>query len=523
MLTRQSTELSQQYYQRLQNSSIKYATSSGYEDVTYDYLMGQTTSGHITDDFFEQLMTGADNNVPIKTENRMILTNNYGEVVVNDDMARYIALGKETHRGESTLEKTAGAIYQLVYAHRSSSQSQLSALASELNILGDRSQEVIRTMIENGGYKSGGTLYRSTRDSNTYYKSAAAAAKAETDPTAVSSSDRVTPQDGYCYDIQDSSSRSVDIGKMWLGSGFVSTMTTQNAKYLGALVSYFAPIFSAAIQNGMSANTTVTTTPLGSELDAAAGAPATQDFNSATYNGGVKYDGYMYKHKDPSGNVITTDTNGVATLSPGGSGIAANGSFTSSGASISTDMTAYAINYLSNQSENTYVKVTNGTVSRYFYRGNDKTVGTGASQQRYIQVSEVSPESYLSNSSVVVSGNNSYKNATDAAKLQAGFKSGTYQLAMVDDLERGTYKRNTMLNFFTQMNYVVDKTDSSKREELTAWFNAEQDAISEKETYWDAEIQNLSTELTSINTEIDSVKTLKSNAIKSVFDWGSST
>lgn len=107
-------------------------------------------------------------------------------------------------------------------------------------------------------------------------------------------------------------------------------------------------------------------------------------------------------------------------------------------------------------------------------------------------------------------------------KLQAGFKSGTYQLCMVTDAAKGLYHKNTTLEYFTHMNYVVQKTDSSKREEITAWFNAEQADISEQETYWDTEITNLSTELNSVNTEIDSVKQLKSNAIKSVFDWGSS-
>ena len=97
-----------------------------------------------------------------------------------------------------------------------------------------------------------------------------------------------------------------------------------------------------------------------------------------------------------------------------------------------------------------------------------------------------------------------------------------YQLAMVEDIGRGLLHKNTTLEYFTHMNYVIEKADSSEREEITAWFNKEQALISEKETYWDSEIQNLSTELNSVNTEIDSVKSLKSNAIKSVFNWGGS-
>ena len=118
------------------------------------------------------------------------------------------------------------------------------------------------------------------------------------------------------------------------------------------------------------------------------------------------------------------------------------------------------------------------------------------------------------------SENNEYYTAINTNELQSGFKSGVYQLCMVDDVEKGIYHKNTTMKFFTHMNYVVDKADSSKREEITAWFNAENAAISEQETYWDTEIQNLSTELTSVNSEIESVKKLKSDSIKQVFNWG---
>ena len=130
--------------------------------------------------------------------------------------------------------------------------------------------------------------------------------------------------------------------------------------------------------------------------------------------------------------------------------------------------------------------------------------------------------SYYNGVDYQVEDNTIYQKATNVDNLQAGFKTGVYQLAMVDDLERGCYHKNTTMNYFTHMNYVADKEDTSKREEITAWFNAEQAAINEKETYWDTEIQNLSTELTAVDTEIESVKSLKSNSIKKVFDWGGS-
>ena len=43
----------------------------------------------------------------------------------------------------------------------------------------------------------------------------------------------------------------------------------------------------------------------------------------------------------------------------------------------------------------------------------------------------------------------------------------------------------------------------------------------EKETYLDLQIDDLSTELEAINTEIQSVQSLIDDAVSSVFDWGS--
>jgi len=523
MLTRQSTELAQQYYQRLQNANIKYATSSGYEDVTYGYLMGYSVNGHITDEFYEQLMTGADNNLPMKSENRMILTNNFGEVVVDQDIARYIGLGVASGQS-SVLGKTASAIGSLVMAHKGGSQAQLAVLAQELSTLGDeKALDVITVMIQNGGYQSGGTLYRSEKDTNVYYKTAAAAAKANADPTAVSTDEIVKPIDGYCYDIRDASNRSLDVSKMYLGNSFVSVMTSQYAKYLGALVSYFAPIISAGIQNGIScaiettnSTTADNTTSTGCSYSGY-GDPLTSATNAGK-NCGAKYTGAGYTYDKGNNNVIISGHVTDKTLTASSGGSITDGEFDTNG----SDYVSAAINWFAaNGSENQYLAVTGNQGTKYFFRGRNQAVDKGSTNY-YMTIQSVTKAEYNRNKGVNIGDNPSYDTAQDVSKLQAGFQSGAYQLAMVDDITRGAIKRNTMLNYFTQMNYVVEKTDSSKREEITAWFNAEQALISEKETYWDAEIQNLSTELNSVNTEIESVKTLKSNAIKSVFDWGSS-
>lgn len=103
--------------------------------------------------------------------------------------------------------------------------------------------------------------------------------------------------------------------------------------------------------------------------------------------------------------------------------------------------------------------------------------------------------------------------------ISDGLVSGTLQLATVND--EGNYDPDCSLTYFVTAGLVESRTDSDVREEITAWYEAEKAAISEKENWLDIEIDNLSTELESINTEIQSVKSLIDDAISSVFDWGS--
>ena len=103
--------------------------------------------------------------------------------------------------------------------------------------------------------------------------------------------------------------------------------------------------------------------------------------------------------------------------------------------------------------------------------------------------------------------------------ISDGLVSGTLQLATVND--EGNYDPDCTLTYFVTAGLVESRTDSDVREEITAWYEAEKAAISEKENWLDIEIDNLSTELESINTEIQSVKSLIDDAISSVFDWGS--
>ena len=97
--------------------------------------------------------------------------------------------------------------------------------------------------------------------------------------------------------------------------------------------------------------------------------------------------------------------------------------------------------------------------------------------------------------------------------------SGTFQLETVND--DGNYDTGTSLTYFITAGLVQERTDSSVREEITAWYEAEKARISEKEDWLDLENQDLSTELEAINTEIQSIQSLIDDAISTVFDWGS--
>ena len=117
--------------------------------------------------------------------------------------------------------------------------------------------------------------------------------------------------------------------------------------------------------------------------------------------------------------------------------------------------------------------------------------------------------------------NNTYTTVSNSENLQAGLKSGLYQLVNVSSLKYGGYSKGQNLDYFKTQNYVVEQTDQSTRETITAWYNAAKADLNEKENYWDSEITQLSTELNTITTEIDSVKKLREDAISSTFKWGS--
>ena len=109
-------------------------------------------------------------------------------------------------------------------------------------------------------------------------------------------------------------------------------------------------------------------------------------------------------------------------------------------------------------------------------------------------------------------------NLSDSDYISDALTSGIFHLASVG--EYGVYEPDTSLQYYLNAAFVTARRDSVEQAEITAWYNAEKEKISAKEDYWDIELQNLSTELSAINTEIESVQSLIDDAISSVFDWG---
>ena len=94
--------------------------------------------------------------------------------------------------------------------------------------------------------------------------------------------------------------------------------------------------------------------------------------------------------------------------------------------------------------------------------------------------------------------------------------TGTLQLNQVN--EDGGYDPDASLSYFILSGLVMERTDASVREEITAWYNSEKERISEKESWIDIEIQDLSTELEAINTEMETIKSQLEDDMKP-FEW----
>lgn len=466
-LTRKSTELSQTYYQKLQQMKIQYATSDGYENVNYDYIMGKSSTGYYDHDFLKQVMF-MNGNIDQKTCNSMILTNKHGEVVLNDELSSLVTATLAGYGDKDTEVQTAEAIKEFISQNEPVDANQdgdiagYGQLAKVLEKIDkaypvaatdpSMSTQIITKMLKNGGYMEGGTIYLVDGSTDSYVNSAELARNA----SMRSDRDCIRLQDGYNYTVLNSDGSIADTSTYTCmydsaSKSFIKNTAKAEMQYLSNIVAYFGPMISSALKNGITSSVSIT---------------------------GVE--------NPRGGSLANANPAGPIELIPG-------------------------------QNPDDYVAAMGLTAGQYVViKDTDGTLAvfenTGSGPKRVTDLSRIKTN---------VDEHAEYTNARDTDILQSGFQSGMYQLCMVDSMAKGRYHKNTTLDFFIHMSYVAEKLDSSAREEITAWYNSEQAKISEQETYWDEEITNLSTELNSVNTEIDSVKTLKSNAIKSVFDWGS--
>lgn len=420
MLTRESTELAKLYYAKLQNSKIQYATTNGNKDVTYDYLMAQDTGT-----FFDQVVSPTSNSgVDVKTSSNMILTDNYGRVILSGFMLDIVLKtladeGQNSTKNARTVETrtidamkhllsdiqgsknaaTIGEVFNSLYTGKAFKTNLDDATEDPSDSAYKQGEDVLKFLYENG-IKDGGSIWKKDGVYYSNYKCADA--------------DKVTPEKGTFYiarNVNDNSFVSGDNdaqGAMYWNSGgkeFVPKLNKTYASQMVSMFKYYGAIFAAAF-NGFKSDENGLTIP---------------NFNVAA------------------------------------------------------------------KIEQTTIKDANGKDTK----------------------------------SYKIIDNSTYTTASNSENLQAGLKSGLYQLVNVSSLKYGGYSKGQNLDYFKTQNYVVEQTDQSTRETITAWYNAAKADLNEKENYWDSEITQLSTELNTITTEIDSVKKLREDAISSTFKWGS--
>ena len=110
-------------------------------------------------------------------------------------------------------------------------------------------------------------------------------------------------------------------------------------------------------------------------------------------------------------------------------------------------------------------------------------------------------------------------NLQDSDYIDKNIQNGIFQLMSFDTdiFSLNSYKDT---DFYLLTSEFSKMNDPAQQAVITAWYETEKAEINSKETYWDTLIENLSTELNSITTEIESVQSLIDDAVKKTFDWG---
>lgn len=277
MLTREATELAKLYYAKLQNTKIQYSTANGYKDVNYGYLMAQDTGA-----FFDGIVSPGSTEIDRKTQDGMILTDNYGRVILSDAMMNIVIntlndAGQNAAQGQNrtvetmTLDAMKHLLGSVADAKTSGVSSTVADVKSAFMSLYDgtafspnKGQDVwqmgldaLKYLYENG-VQNGGVVYKNP-DDGAYYSS-----------YKCNASDKVTLTPGVFYIAKDAKTMALftenDGSMYWPGAGvgkgedFISTFGATIGKQMCQMFSYYGAIFSAAFngnQNGKEVGTNV--------------------------------------------------------------------------------------------------------------------------------------------------------------------------------------------------------------------------------------------------------------------------
>ena len=115
-LSREQSNLSKEYYSKLQAKSIAYYDNGKYNKINYSYLMGYSGK-----DGYIAVTNGSK---PLKTENSMILTDYKGQVVMDDAYANALvavlgssAMDSNGRGGTFSTDKIPEILAKLVPRH----------------------------------------------------------------------------------------------------------------------------------------------------------------------------------------------------------------------------------------------------------------------------------------------------------------------------------------------------------------------------------------------------------------------
>lgn len=415
MLTRESSELAKLYYAKLQASKIQYSTGNGYKDVTYGYLMAQDTAS-----FFDQIINpNTNSSIEKKSCNSMILTDNYGRVILNDTMLDAVLAALNSDGQEATKN------------NRTVKSLTIDAMKVFLEKMGSSNST---GLVPSGNAKDMSAKFNDLYNNTNY-----------------------------------------QIGYDMLASLYTNGVPYGGIIYRGSDGKYYS------------------------------------DSKCSAGNGVTREAGTFYIAYEPIGNTLNPISGPDGSMYwPGCSG-SSNDFYTPLDKSTAADIARMFDFY-----GNIFSAAFNGSQT---LKDSDNITRTEAHFNVAVLdgdiVYDTTKKEYVKN------GNSKYDTVTNTDNLQAGLKSGIYQLVNVSSKETGGYSKAQGLAYFESLNYVTEKADTSERESVTAWYNAAKADLSEKESYWDTEITALSSELNIINTEIESVKTLRKDAIDSTFKWGS--